>query len=55
MVPIGIYTVTKLDLSCLKNEHTWGYSALVLEHRLQNGKIYPSDNQRKGKDNIILE
>ena len=40
-VPIDIYMVTKLDLSCLKNKHTWGCLAYVLDPLLQDGKQIP--------------
>jgi len=39
--PIEIYTSNKLDLSCLKNEHTWGYAVYILDLRLQDGKQIP--------------
>ena len=41
IVPIEVYTGTKINLETLKNEHIWEYPAYVLDPKFQDGKKLP--------------
>ena len=41
VAPIEAYTGTKINLETLKNEHTWGCPAYVMDPKLQDGKNIP--------------
>ena len=46
IAPIELFTGVTKDVDMLRNEHTWGFLAYVLDPKLQDGKKLPKWNFR---------